>query len=260
MAYLEQAKELIRQAGDIPAEKLPSAAVDLSALILKGANENLRGYEKRRQKQLKSMVDSKSSKAFALMMTDQCFRSEQWNRIASQLNHLIATSGYPKFLPFTHSLGLKLLKLSQGILNPLIIPLMQKMLRKEMSDVILPGEKDELFAHLAKRFQDKVRVNFNYLGEAVLGEEEAQSRLNYYIKMLQRPEIDYVSIKISSIYSQLNLLSRENTLEILTHKLSQLYRIGKRSLATDPYGNKYSKFVNLDMEEFRDLDLTGRAF
>jgi RHH-type transcriptional regulator, proline utilization regulon repressor / proline dehydrogenase / delta 1-pyrroline-5-carboxylate dehydrogenase len=260
MSYLEQARDLIKQAGNISVEQLPSAAVDLSALILKEANETLKTYEKKRQKQLKSMVDSKGSKAFALMMTDQCFRSTQWNRIANQLGYLISTWGYPKFLPCSHTLGLKLLRLSQGLLNPFIIPLMQKMLRKEMSDVILPGEKSELFAHLAKRFQNKVRVNFNYLGEAVLGEEEAQARLNYYIKMLQRPEIDYVSVKISSIYSQLNLLSREKTLEVLSNKLSQLYRIAKRSLAIDIYGNKYSKFVNLDMEEFRDVELTMDLF
>ena len=35
MSYLEQARDLIKQAGNISVEQLPSAAVDLSALILK---------------------------------------------------------------------------------------------------------------------------------------------------------------------------------------------------------------------------------
>jgi RHH-type proline utilization regulon transcriptional repressor/proline dehydrogenase/delta 1-pyrroline-5-carboxylate dehydrogenase len=94
-----------------------------------------------------------------------------------------------------------------------------------------------------------VRLNLNHLGEAILGEDEAKKRLDVYLNDLKNPEIDYVSIKISTIFSQINLLSWDKTLDILADRLRELYRAAKPK-----------KFVNLDMEEYRDLRLTVDLF
>jgi RHH-type proline utilization regulon transcriptional repressor/proline dehydrogenase/delta 1-pyrroline-5-carboxylate dehydrogenase len=68
--------------------------------------------------------------------------------------------------------------------------------------------------------------------------------------MMKRSEVDYVSVKLSSVVSQIIALDREGTLDRVSEKLRQIYRT---SIATNT-------FVNLDMEEFRDLRLTVDAF
>ena len=59
---------------------------------------------------------------------------------------------------------------------------------------------------MQKRRKEGVRLNLNHLGEAILSEEEAFTRLNIYLKDLTEENIEYVSIKISTIFSQINLL------------------------------------------------------
>ena len=70
--------------------------------------------------------------------------------------------------------------------------------------------------------------------------------------MLALPSVDYVSVKISSICSQLDVLAFEHEVERIAERLRRLYHA---AAAYHP-----AKFVNLDMEEFRDLDLTLAVF
>jgi RHH-type transcriptional regulator, proline utilization regulon repressor / proline dehydrogenase / delta 1-pyrroline-5-carboxylate dehydrogenase len=93
-----------------------------------------------------------------------------------------------------------------------------------------------------------VQINLNFLGEAILGEDEAEKRLDLYLEALKRPEVDAVSVKISTICSQIDLVGWDATLETICGRLRRLYRAAG------------SKLVNLDMEEARDLHLTVAAF
>ena len=144
--------------------------------------------------------------------------------------------------------------------SSVLVPIAIYTLRKETSSVIIPGEKRYLTRHIKKRREQKVRLNLNHLGEAILGEEEAMHRLSIYLKDLDNPLIDYVSIKISTIYSQINLLSYNKTLDDVAERLRELYRAAMKNPTTLPDGRKSSKFVNLDMEEYRDLHLTKDLF
>ncbi len=93
-------------------------------------------------------------------------------------------------------------------------------------------------------------MNLNHLGEAVLGEEEAARRLQTVLNHLKKPEVNYISVKISAIFSQINLLAWDDTLTQIKARLRLLYRAALPD----------NKFVNLDMEEYRDLALTLAAF
>jgi RHH-type proline utilization regulon transcriptional repressor/proline dehydrogenase/delta 1-pyrroline-5-carboxylate dehydrogenase len=98
-------------------------------------------------------------------------------------------------------------------------------------------------------------LNLNHLGEAILSEKEAEERVAIYIKDLRNPAIDYISIKISTIFSQINILAFDETIESIAKRLRLLYRNAIKHSTT----NK-QKFVNLDMEEYRDLYLTVEVF
>jgi RHH-type proline utilization regulon transcriptional repressor/proline dehydrogenase/delta 1-pyrroline-5-carboxylate dehydrogenase len=117
-----------------------------------------------------------------------------------------------------------------------------------------------LYAHLQRRSAQNVSVNINQLGEAVLGEEEAGSRLQMYIRDLEDPVIEHISVKISTIYSQIQPLAFEQTVSILKNRLSRLYRAAADNHFNRPDGSAIPKFVNLDMESYRDLEITATAF
>ncbi len=80
-------------------------------------------------------------------------------------------------------------------------------------------------------------------------------RLNVYLHDLAEDDIEYVSVKISTIFSQINLLGWEKTIDVLADRLRQLYRVAKANTFVRADGTKSPKFVNLDMEEYRDLKL-----
>ena len=105
-------------------------------------------------------------------------------------------------------------------------------MREDSSRSVTPGEKRDLEHHLEIRRRDGVTVNINHLGEAVLGEEEALTRLRTYEKDLENPRIQYISVKISTIYSQISSLAFDHTVHILEERLSRLLRAAAASPAT----------------------------
>lgn len=260
--FLAQAKRLINsvRGKPVPAEQLKTQAVELAALLLQEAKRQEKPREQRIQKQLARMMNDPQGKAFTAFMTDQCFRSSDPARVADQLCYLIKQLGVPKFLSPFARLQIACFKFLGPLLPSLFIPLTKRLLRREMSNVILPGEPAPLARHIKARERAGIRVNLNHLGEAILGEEEAKERLQVYLDDLAKPEVDYISIKVSTIYSQIHLLPWEETLNILASRLRLLYRAAIAHPFRTRDGRSISKFVNLDMEEYRDLYLTVALF
>lgn len=235
-------------------------SIELAALMLQEASHAQTHKEKQKQKQLSRMMNDPRGKAFTTSMTDQCFRSQTPSRVANQLSHLLRLFGIPKYLDFGKRCQLSAFQVFGPLMAPVLIPLVTFMLRKETSSVILPGEPKALSKHMKMRRKQGVRINLNHLGEAILGEEEAKRRLQVYLEDLARPDVEYVSIKISTIFSQIHLLAWEHTIDILADRLRQLYRAATQNVFVKADGTTTQKFVNLDMEEYRDLDLTKELF
>lgn len=225
-------------------------AIELAAQILQEARRGASRKERKMQSRLSKMMQDPNGKLFTMLMTDQCFRSKRAFRIASQFCYLLKEMGIPKYFSWEERFLLFCFRWLGRILPHLFVPLLKYKLRKECATVILPGEEGPLKKHLEKRKAQGVRINLNHLGEAILGEEEAKRRLQTYIDDLEKRDIEYISVKISTICSQINLVAFEETLEVLEERLSLLYRAA----------SKQNKFVNLDMEEYRDLHLTVELF
>ena len=106
--------------------------------------------------------------------------------------------------------------------------------------------------HLAEQAEAGYDLNVNLLGEAVLGEDEAQSRAAETLALLERDDVGYVSVKVSAIASQLDLWAFDHSLDRVCDRLRPLLRA---AAASSP-----PVFVNLDMEGYEDLGLTVAAF
>ncbi len=237
-----------------------SQAVALAESWQNRANALLTKEEKHIQEQMKRLLTNPHDKVLLTRMIDQSFRSHEPKRVADQMGHLIDKEGIPEFFSRVERLFVQMFKGVGKHFSALAVPTMIDQMRSSSSRAIIPGEYKELHAHLQKRKAQGIRMNINHLGEAVLGEKEAAHRLATYIKDMEDPDVEYISIKISTIYSQINSLAFEQTVEVLKERLSQIYRVAKANYFTRPDGTTVPKFVNLDMEEYRDLEITYAAF
>ena len=260
--HIKRALELIEsvKGRSLQIQQRRDSAIDLAAAILQEANRERSRHEKKMQEQLARMMDDPKGKVFTTKMTDQCFRSHKTSRVADEIVYLMKRYGIPHYFSWDKRFQLFLFKLFGKPFHFVLVPLVTKALRKETASVILPGEPNLLAAHMKKRKAEGLRLNINHLGEAILGEGEAKKRLETYLSDLANPDIEYISIKISTIYSQINLLSWFKSVDKISDKLRELYRVAMKNQYRRLDGTMIPKFVNLDMEEYRDLILTKEVF
>ena len=216
--------------------------------------------ERRQQNELDRMIQSPTDKATLTQLTDQAFRSRLPHRAADQLIHILDVQGVPRFFSTLDRTLLKGFQSFGAYLPGVAMPFVKEKMQQETANVVLPAEEELLRGYLRQRWQEGVRMNVNYLGEALLGEREAQRRLETYLAALQRPEIEVVSVKISTIYSQISALAREHTASVLSDRLELLFRASSKGRFQRRDGTEVPKFVYLDMEEYRDLTITTEVF
>jgi RHH-type proline utilization regulon transcriptional repressor/proline dehydrogenase/delta 1-pyrroline-5-carboxylate dehydrogenase len=244
----------------IAPQRLIDAAVALAGELQNRATELQTTAERRQQAELDRMLRNPDDKATLVQLTDQSFRSHAAARTAEQFTHILDVQGIPRFFSPLDQALLRGFQTFGGWLPSVTVPLVKAHLQHETANVVLPAEPELLHEHLAARRKEGVRMNLNFLGEALLGEEEAMERLNKYLQALQSPEVEVLSVKISTIYSQILPVARQHTLNVLCDRLELLYRAADHTLYRRPDGSHVSKFLYLDMEEYRDLQLTAESF
>ncbi len=227
-----------------------SEAVTVAERLLELALLDRKRAEAAAENRLARLMEDESGRLWTLAFTDQALRAERPERVAEQLRYLIEKHGVPRYFSNWERMQLRAFKTLGGAFPRWLVPKVLTRLRYEVRRVSLPSGGPALTAALEERKKLGFRVNLNHLGEAILGEDEARARHAVYLETLTRPDIDAVSIKVSSITSQIDLMAWERTLSILRERVGALY---ERALA-------HGKLVMLDMEEYRDLRLTVDLF
>ena len=240
--------------------RLEQAAIDLAKIVQERASQLQTPQERRQQAELDRMLEHPEDKATLTQITDQSFRSNSPGRVVDQMVHILDVQGVPRFFSVFDQALLKGFQSFGEYLPGVAVPLVKEKMRKETANVILPAEEDKLRGHLSERTREGVRMNVNFLGEAILGEQECRKRLDRYLSALQMPEIECVSIKISTLYSQISALARRHTIRVVSDRLELLYRAAAKERFVRPDKTEVPKFVYLDMEEYRDLSLTAEIF
>ncbi len=230
----------------------------------KASEKSLTFIEKLFQKRMMRLLKNPSDKVILSAIIDQSFRPETPTVVAKRLRKLTSQKGLPVFFyGYERFFGHMFILLSL-LLPSKLIPFFIKIIQKISAKVILPAEPTKLNEHLTKRVEENVTMNVNHLGEAVLGEAEALKHVDMYLDVIKNPNVDQVSIKISSICSQIKPIAFEQTVSILCDRLKILYtesmkhkNAGKSNVSADGFSQK---IVNLDMEAYTDLYLTAEAF
>jgi RHH-type proline utilization regulon transcriptional repressor/proline dehydrogenase/delta 1-pyrroline-5-carboxylate dehydrogenase len=216
--------------------------------------------EQQFHKMMQKMLRDPQNKIFLIELLDQSFRSGDPKRVADQLEYIFAKyESTDIFSEFEELLVWSFRHV--GIYMPDIsIDLFIRYLRNDVNKIVLKGEDEPLNKHLKKRRKEGTRVNINIIGEAVLGEDEAKQRIQKYIQALENPNIDYISIKISTIFSQISSLAHEWSVDEISKRLELIYDAAIQNSFVNANGKNEYKFINLDMEEYRDVNITIDAF
>ncbi|MFZ4825857.1 MAG: bifunctional proline dehydrogenase/L-glutamate gamma-semialdehyde dehydrogenase [Phototrophicaceae bacterium] len=241
-------------------EALALQAVELAKELLATAQAQQTRDERAQASKIARMMKDADGKKFTMLMPDQAFRSHHAQRIASQIRYLLDQYGTPRYFTQVEQLALGVGGWFSQYLPNVVVPLIVAQLRQQTNNVILPSEPKQFFPYLTERKKVGIRLNINQLGEAILGEAEAENRLNAYLQLLANPQVEYISVKISSVFSQIHLVAFEQTVEQIKNRLRLLYRQAMHTPYRRADGTTLYKFINLDMEEYRDLHLTVSAF
>ncbi|WP_343318491.1 bifunctional proline dehydrogenase/L-glutamate gamma-semialdehyde dehydrogenase [Arthrobacter sp. TMP15] len=158
----------------------------------------------------------------------------------------------PAFLPWYMRSAVRLGGVMAPIMPHLVIPIARRVLREMVGHLIVDATDAKLGRSIAKIRADGTELNINLLGEAVLGEKEADRRLKGTLKLLARDDVDYVSIKESSTVAPHSPWAFDEAVEHVVQKLTPLYTLANSFPSP--------KFINLDMEEYKDLGMTIAVF
>ena len=241
-------------------QDITTAAIALAETWQKRANELCQPQEKKRYRQLARLLANPKDKILLTKLIDQSFRSANPRRVADQIGYLLSEYGLPSFFSPFERLLMQIFPYAARFFPDVTVPQMIKKMRADSSHAIIPGETDTLHTYLQSRRAEKVRVNINHLGEAVLGEDEARKQIDHYLRDLKNPNIEYISVKISTIFSQIQPLAFEHSVNNICERLAELYRTAAAQYFTRADGSRVLKFVNLDMENYQDLAITSSAF
>lgn len=218
--------------------------------------------EKNEQHMYGTMVTTPSDKKFIVRMLDETSQVRDTQKLALRVKELIDQYGIPKFLGTgDHFLFWMYQKFAyKPLFNWLAVPIIKWRLRRDTSRVIIDAARPHLTQHLATRFEQHIGQNVNLLGEVVLGDGEADKRYYSYLEALKEPDINYISVKISGIYAQTHALNYKECFPELVRRMSELYQTAIDYPYTDADGVTRPKFINLDMEEYKDAHLTMKLF
>jgi len=230
-------------------DKLAIDAVENARALIAESLPNLKRYDKASRKRFTRLFKDPKAISVTVSLTDEVMRitsAKDSVRILRKAAKDSTVAGFGLF----NTVGLKLIAAISRVIPKPVLFAVHTQVKLLSKGIILPAESKKLSRQIKKRAKKGIRLNINVLGEAVLGEDEANERFERVMQMMARPEVDYVSVKLSSVASQIISLDRKGTLDRVSEKLRHIYRT---SISTNT-------FVNLDMEEFRDLRLTVDAF
>ncbi len=203
----------------------------------------------RRRRRLAAVVTDPAVASFTMTLTDEVLRINDPVTSAHHFAHVVRGSSLSSLSPVDRGL-LKVGGRLAPKLPTLVMPLVERRLRRETSHSIISAEPGELARHRRRVEAKGFEINVNRLGEAILGHDEATARRREILQLIEQHSTSAVSIKLSAIAANLSALAYDATVERVVDLLRPIYHAAQR----------HDVFINLDMEEYRDLHLTCDVF
>jgi len=203
------------------------------------------------------LLDAPESKHFLIKLMDVAFRSNDFDRISNYVFNLFnSTNAHKNLFNPSESILVRLYRIIGHKFPSVSIPFMLNQIQEVTSPVIFFNGSNKFKEHVLKRKKHGITLNVNPIGETLIGEFEAKERINKYIEFLHDENVNYLSIKLSTIHSQIDAIAHDEIIEECIQRLSILYH----EILKIRESTGVEKFINLDMEEYRDLSITLQTF
>ena len=241
---------------DVPQAR--ALAAETIALVRRWLTEASKVPVDASAQQLAGVLKDPNGLDFTVGFVDGVVRPEDLRVAARNLAALAPK--VPAFLPWYMRRAVQLGGAMAPVLPQVVIPIARRVLREMVGHLIVDATDAKLGPAIAKIRKDGIQLNVNLLGEAVLGEHEASRRLEGTHALLARPDVDYVSIKVSSTVAPHSAWAFDEAVEHVVEKLTPLFQRAASFAAAGSNPGTKAKFINLDMEEYKDLDMTIAVF
>ncbi|MDN4489337.1 bifunctional proline dehydrogenase/L-glutamate gamma-semialdehyde dehydrogenase [Demequina sp. SYSU T00068] len=185
---------------------------------------------------------------FLTALVDGVVRPEDRRVAAASLRRVVGRD--LSFLPAYQRGLLAAGSAASRVVPGIVVGTVRLVVRRMVGHLVVDATPARLGRALARLRRTGSRLNLNLLGEAVLGAGEADRRLARTLALIERDDVDYVSLKVSAAVAPHNPWAFDQAVEQICARLDPLYAAAART----------GTFVNLDMEEYRDLDLTVAVF
>src|ERR1035437_4433054 len=198
--------------------------LDWAKDFLSKSEKEITKEELKEQKKYAILIQNPNDKTLLSKMLDESSQIHDNKKLARRMKLLIDQYGIPEFFSSSDAFVIKLFTTFGYWFDFISVPIFKQRLRSDTSKVIINEKPSFLNHHLSERRKQNIGQNVNLLGEVVLGDGEAAKRYNHYLDALKDPQINYISIKISGIYGQINALNyAKNKLE-LCERLTRIYQ------------------------------------
>ncbi len=163
---------------------------------------------------------------FTIGFVDGVMRPESLTAAASNLSR-VAPAGprLPAVVPARRCAGGRC---SGAVLPTPVVPIARRVLREMVGHLVVDARPDKLGPAIATIRESGAKLNLNLLGEAVLGEDEALRRLEGIHELIRRPDVDYVSVKVSAIASHISMWAFDEVVDKVVERLLPLYLTASR--------------------------------
>ena len=236
---------------DATESEMVEEAIALARRLLVSSRADETRGEMRRRARLGALLADDQGRKLIFALTDEVLRIADLRLAARRFADVVTR--FP-----TRAVGRidRVLLRTGALVAPrvpqLVMPLVVRRIRSETHGIVIPADDPAFGRHLHQRVDDGVRLNVNPLGEAILSDAEADQRMAAVLRTVERHDVDYVSVKMSAIVANLDVLAFDVSVDRICERLRVLYR---HAVTCEPV-----TFVNLDMEEYRDLELTLQSF
>ena len=230
------ADDLVSVAPPADDEARIDAAIALAAELLRAAEVASGAVERkvrRRLRRVSGIVGKPAAQDLAIALTDEVMRIDDPKRAARGFRALVAQTPSDALGTFDR-LQLRVGALASAVLPRTVMRLVERRVRADSAGVVLPAEAPALGGHLAARRAEGMRANVNVLGEAILSDAEAHERRRLILEQLARPDVDYVSVKLSAISAHVSALSFDGTVAELVDTVLPVMRAAAATTPNTP--------------------------
>jgi len=199
-------------------------------------------------RRLAALLRDPAGLEFAVGFIDGVVRPEDATVAARAFRRLSGRP--PAFLSPWLRAGIRVGGAAAPVLPGVVVPTGRAALRALVGHLLLDADGRRLTSRLAALRAGGATPNVNLLGEAVLGPRQAARRLEGIGRLLARDDVDHLSVKVSATVAPHAPWAFDEAVDEVVETLAPLYGLAAAR----------GTLLTLDMEEYRDLDLTLAVF